>query len=285
MTLPLQVRPLNRARGLNGRGRPHGTREKPNVFDHVRSVGPWMASIDEDPMVVLDGMSQTATRPGFRRSRCAAISTTCLRTQFCQHPIQLRPRPARHATRLRTAFETPHVSFTNSGAEANEKALALCRLNGPEGAHRVLAFQGSFHGRTLQSLHATWNPVKREPYELPGFGVTFTPFPLATPDYDLTQPDPDEFRAFVASGDMAGLKDQFGDDDDTVLKSEVESLCEIDSVLRKGGIYAVIVEPMQSEGGDRYGSHRFYRALRLLTRHHDVSLIFDEVQTGFGLAG
>ena len=36
---------------------------------------------------------------------------------------------------------------------------------------------------------------------------------------------------------------------------------------------------------DRYASQRFFRALRLLTRHHNVPLIMDEVQTGFGLGG
>lgn len=47
-----------------------------------------------------------------------------------------------------------------------------------------------------------------------------------------------------------------------------------------------IIEPMQSEGGDRYATARFFKALRLLaTRHHGVPLIFDEVQTGFGLGG
>ena len=47
----------------------------------------------------------------------------------------------------------------------------------------------------------------------------------------------------------------------------------------------MIVEPMQSEGGDRYATERFFRALRLLTRHHQTFLVFDEVQVGFGLGG
>ena len=265
--------------------------KKPNVFDHIRSVGPWMASVDEDPMVVLDGMSQTATltagfaadpvvrgyfNSNFKDAILSAPDTACETTEAAEA----------YANALRTAFpETPHVSFTNSGAEANEKALALCRLNAADGADRVLAFQGSFHGRTLQSLHATWNPIKRTPYELPGFGVTFIAFPLATPSYDLTQRESDDFRALVSRGDMDGLSKRFGQSDDEVLNSEIESLQAVHAALSEGGIYAVIVEPMQSEGGDRYGSHRFYRALRLLTRHHGVSLIFDEVQTGFGLGG
>ena len=64
----------------------------------------------------------------------------------------------------------PHVTFTASGAEANEKALALCRLHAARpDARRVLAFEGSFHGRLLLALHATHSPSKRAPYELPGY--------------------------------------------------------------------------------------------------------------------
>ena len=59
----------------------------------------------------------------------------------------------------------------------------------------------------------------------------------------------------------------------------------MDAALGTGAYLACLIEPMQSEGGDRYASGRFFRALRLLTRRHRVALIFDEVQTGFGLGG
>ena len=54
----------------------------------------------------------------------------------------------------------------------------------------------------------------------------------------------------------------------------------VHSALSDGEHYAVIIEPMQSEGGDRYLPSRFYRALRLITRAHHIALIMDEVQTG-----
>ena len=50
-------------------------------------------------------------------------------------------------------------------------------------------------------------------------------------------------------------------------------------------VAAVLVEPIQGEGGVRLASARFMRKLRLLTRIYDVPLIFDEVQTGWGMTG
>lgn len=63
--------------------------------------------------------------------------------------------------------------FTNSGTEANETAFKLTRKTGRK---RVIAFEGSFHGRTMGALALTSNPAYREPFEpLPG-DVTFVPY-------------------------------------------------------------------------------------------------------------
>ena len=66
---------------------------------------------------------------------------------------------------------------------------------------------------------------------------------------------------------------------------EIESLKKLKTQIEAGDVCCVIVEPMQSEGGDNYGTARFYNGLRALTRHHEVPLIFDEVQVGFRLGG
>ena len=55
--------------------------------------------------------------------------------------------------------------FTNSGAEANECALKLARKFGGRGRHVVVSAYGSFHGRTLATLHATGQPQKHEPFQ------------------------------------------------------------------------------------------------------------------------
>ncbi len=59
------------------------------------------------------------------------------------------------------------VFFANSGAEANECALKLARkwAGGPQGTYTVVSAYGSFHGRTLATLHATGQPAKHEPFQ------------------------------------------------------------------------------------------------------------------------
>src|SRR5262249_58236390 len=58
-----------------------------------------------------------------------------------------------------------------------------------------------------------------------------------------------------------------------------------DVIRRSRRVAAVLVEPIQGEGGVRLTTARFMRKLRLLTRIYDVPLIFDEVQTGWGITG
>lgn len=67
-----------------------------------------------------------------------------------------------------------HVFFCNSGTEANETALKLARKY--TGRSTVIATEGGFHGRTLGSLAATWNPAYREPYQNALSETVFVPF-------------------------------------------------------------------------------------------------------------
>ena len=266
--------------------------KKPCVFDHLRSAGPFLVSVDDDPLSVLDGMSQTATLcGGFAED---PVVKAYVEGEFGDALIQsadttLGDEAAnRYATVLRHLVDgLEHVTFTNSGAEANEKALTLARINAERrGATRVLAFEGGFHGRTLFALSATHNPAKRERYEIAGYPAEFVPFPVwhAPSKDDIRAPS--GFYAAAGQGDIAEMQQRFGDaDEDPLLASEVASLAAVDAALGSGEFFACIVEPMQSEGGDRYATARFHRALRLLTRKHQVHLIYDEVQTGFGLNG
>jgi len=132
--------------------------KKPGVFDHLRSVGPWMVSIDDEPLSVLDGMTQTATLVGgfaegpvVRRYVEGGFGDTILSADDTS--LGRNEAVDRYASLLRDLVPgLPFVSFVNSGAEANEKALALCRQRArSERQAKVLAFEGSFHGRTLLS--------------------------------------------------------------------------------------------------------------------------------------
>lgn len=264
--------------------------KKPPVFDHLRSSGPWFVSVDDQPLSVLDAMSQTATIPGgFAPDRVvrAYVEGELGESVLTSRDITLGDAPEAHAyaeTLRRLVPGLPTVCFAGSGAEANEKAYALCRANAPEGAKKLLAFEGSFHGRTLLALYASYNPSKRVPFEIAGYEVDFAPFPLwAKPGAEPAAPE--GFYELCARADVAELEARFCASDDALLRAEVASLAYVARTLSSGTYFAVDIEPMQSEGGDRYATARFYRGLRLLTRALNVSLIFDEVQTGFGLGG
>ena len=272
--------------------------KKPPVFDHLRSAGPWMVSVDSDPLVVLDGMSQTATVVGgFAEDPVvrAYVEGELADTLIANDDTAVAETwaAAEYASTLRQLVPgLPHVTFVASGAEANEKAMALCRINCPRpAATKVLAFDGSFHGRTLLALHATHSPTKRAAFEIKGFECQFAPFPLWNGAPGQIGPGdepaaPSGFYAAAATGDIAELRERFGAaKDDALLAAEVVALAAVHDALATGDYFCTIIEPMQSEGGDRYATERFFRALRLLTRFHQTALVFDEVQTGFGLGG
>ena len=279
--------------------------KKPPVFDHLRSAGPWMVSIDAEPLAVIDGMSQTATvvggfaeDPVVRAYTEGEFGDTLVANE--DTAVAETWPAAEYASTLRQLVPgLPHVTFVASGAEANEKAMALCKINCPrKEATKVLAFEGSFHGRTLLALHATHSPSKRAPFEIKGYESQFAPFPVWVDPAGRSESGPlhvgpgeepaapSGFYAAAATGGIEELRERFGDaKDDPLLAAEVASLAAVHEALATGTYTCVIIEPMQSEGGDRYATERFFRALRLLTRHHQTFLVFDEVQVGFGLGG
>lgn len=138
-------------------------------------------------------------------------------------------------------FEAVH--FGNSGAEANETALKYARLYSRckrgDGHHRLLAFSGGFHGRTMGSLSLTANPRYRLPFGplIPGAKI----LPL--------------------------------NDEEALQNTLNESFA------------AVIIEPIQGEGGLHKPDKTFVRTLNSLCRKYDVLLIADEIQSGLGRCG
>ena len=263
--------------------------KKRAVFDHLRSHGGHFVSVDDDPLCLLDGMSQTATLPaGFAADEVVrafldgdfgSSLTTAWEPGTQAH--------AQAADALSEALQShvpglPHVSFVNSGAESCEKALALCHAQYPN-RRRVLAFEGSFHGRTLLALSASYSPAKRTPYEFRDYEATFAPFPVWWRPNAGEPQTSREWLSHVLDGRFEQAEELAGDD--CLLVEETRALGTVHRVLGEGTFFAVMVEPMQSEGGDRYATARFHRALRLLTRRFDVPLVVDEVQAGFGLGG
>jgi acetylornithine/N-succinyldiaminopimelate aminotransferase len=131
------------------------------------------------------------------------------------------------------------VFFCNSGAEANECAIKLARRFGGRGRHVVVSAYGSFHGRTLATLHATGQPAKHEPF----------------------QPLPEGFR-HVAWDDLDAL-----------------------AAAVDPSVAAVLLEPVQGEGGVNPASAEYFADVRRLCDERGVLFMVDEVQTGLGRTG
>jgi len=136
------------------------------------------------------------------------------------------------------------VFFCNSGAEANEAALKLARryqivTRGQPERTEIVAFDNSFHGRTLGALSVTGQPKYRD-----GFG------PLVTP------------VRFLPFGDVAAAR---------------AAITERTA--------AVIVEPIQAEGGINLPPAGYLQELRRACTDAGAVLIFDEIQTGTGRTG
>jgi 4-aminobutyrate aminotransferase / (S)-3-amino-2-methylpropionate transaminase / 5-aminovalerate transaminase len=150
--------------------------------------------------------------------------------------------------------------FVNSGAEAVENAVKLARY--ASGRQAVIAFDRSFHGRTLltSSLTGKARPYKGQPGAMaPEIYHAPYPYPL--------RPPPGVPRGVLIENSI-GFLDQL-----------VETQVPIEHVA------AVIVEPVQGEGGYIVPPRGFLAALADWCRAHQVLLIVDEIQTGYGRTG
>ena len=143
--------------------------------------------------------------------------------------------------------------FLNSGAEAVENAIKIARYHTKRSA--VIAFSGGFHGRTLLTMALTGKvmPYKR------GFG----PFPAEI--YHAEFPHP--YHGITTEQALADLERLFH------------------SAVDPTSVAAIIVEPVQGEGGFNVAPFDFLRALRRLCDEHGMVMIADEVQGGIARTG
>ena len=172
----------------------------------------------------------------------AALHEQAQRLWHCSNMFEVEHQEAVAAKLAELTFGDL-VFFANSGAEANECAIKIARRFHAAAGHperyRVLAFKGSFHGRTLATLAAAGNPKN-----LDGFGPVVDGFDHA-PYGDLA-------AATAAVGPHTA---------------------------------AILVEPIQGEGGIRVPDPAFLTGLRALADNTGALLMFDEVQCGMGRTG
>jgi len=143
--------------------------------------------------------------------------------------------------------------FLTTGAEAVENAIKIARAH--TGRPGIIAFSGGFHGRTMMGIALTGKVV---PYKV-GFG----PFPSDV----FHAPFPNEYLGYSEYQALAALDGIFASDIDPAR------------------VAAMIIEPVQGEGGFNIASPRFIQALRQKCDQHGILLIMDEIQTGFARTG
>jgi 4-aminobutyrate aminotransferase len=155
--------------------------------------------------------------------------------------------------------ERARVFLTNSGTEAIEGAIKLARYH----THRpgIIAFEGGFHGRTLGALSLTNSKIKQRA----GFGplvpmVHHAPFPRVRPWREGSGGD--------GSAELAVLER-------TILGR----------IIAPSDVAAIVIEPIQGEGGYFSAPAAFLRGLRELCDRHGILLIADEIQSGMGRTG
>ncbi|NBT32013.1 MAG: 4-aminobutyrate--2-oxoglutarate transaminase [Rhodobacteraceae bacterium] len=143
--------------------------------------------------------------------------------------------------------------FVTTGAEAVENAVKIARFH--TGRQAVIAFGGAFHGRTFMGMSLTG---KVQPYKA-GFGtmmpdIYHVPFPI-------------ELHGTSVETAMKGINQLFKSD------------------LDPSRVAAIILEPVQGEGGFYQAPAELMRGIRKLCDEHGIVMIADEVQTGFARTG
>jgi len=263
--------------------------EKKSYLTELKNnQGPFMGVETEsgETHYIMDAASQIATL-GLGFSPSVFMGTAHFLSSWTNNPNDANYKKlenALHSFLLRkSGWASMDYIFCNSGAESNEIALGHAfRRRKNKDAKKVLAFEGSFHGRMLVSLFSTWNKSKREPFQWPGFETTFVPYPELE-DATIHQQYPENWREFWDNSGAKEVKAPSNWPKDETIKTEIDCLLKVREELMSGSIFSIIIEPMQCEGGDRYSSDRFNTALLIMAKAFQVEVIYDEVQTGFHL--
>ncbi len=183
------------------------------------------------------------------RDQLEAFTHTC----FQVTPYEVYVRLAERLNRLAPGPSPKKTIILSTGAEAIENAVKIARA--ATGRPAIISFSGAFHGRTMMALALTG---KTNPYKV-GFG------PFSAEVFHAAFPD--AYRGVSTEESVASIEQIF--------RADVEA----------SRVAAIIIEPVQGEGGFNVAPFQFMRALRSLCDRHGILLIADEIQTGFGRTG
>jgi 4-aminobutyrate aminotransferase/(S)-3-amino-2-methylpropionate transaminase len=177
------------------------------------------------------------------------FSHTC----FQVAPYDVYVRLAERLCKIAPGKTPKKALFLTTGAEAIENTVKIARRY--TGRSAIISFSGAFHGRTMMAMALTGKVV---PYKK-GFG----PFPAEV--YHV--PFPIEYHGISMSDSLKAL--------DKLFKADVEP----------DRVAAIIIEPVQGEGGFYAAPHELLREIRKICDQHGIVMIADEIQTGFARTG
>lgn len=169
----------------------------------------------------------------------------------CYRHDLLEPLAARLAELSPEPIDT--FFFTNSGAEATEAAVKLAKQ--ATGRPHVVVFEGSFHGRTAQTMAMTTSKS--------GYRSGYAPLPAGV----FVAPFPKALAGIGVDDALAGF--------DRLLRSQTHP----------SELAAVVIEPVLGEGGYVPAPAAFLRGLEARCREHGILFVVDEVQSGIGRTG
>ena len=236
------------------------------VIDHAEGVWVWT----EKGKKLMDGFAGLAVvNVGHgRREIAEAIAEQTVRLAYYPTTRQFSNRPAAElASKLATLTpgDLRYSFFAVSGSEANERSMQIARqywlAKGKTAKHKVISFEGGYHGATMGTFAVCGLPQLAAAYA-----------PLQVPGFAKVKP-PHPFRD-LGSGTEAELIARRG--------AELR-----EAILREGPdtVSAVILEPVLSSGGFIMPPIGWLRAVRAICDELDVLMIADEVITGFGRTG
>jgi len=174
-------------------------------------------------------------------------------TDFTIVPYEVYVELAERLTQLAPVRKRAKAAFFNAGTEAVENSVKFARAF--TGRPAVIAFEGAFHGRTMLSMTMT---SKTHPYKA-GLG------PFAPEVYRV--PFPQEYRGPSTDEALSAIERAF------TVQVDPEHVA------------AIVVEPVQGEGGFHPAPQDFIAGLRRISDEHGIVFVADEVQTGFGRTG
>lgn len=218
----------------------------PIALDHGRGCKVW----DTEGREYLDFAAgiATCTLGHAHKDLCETVSRQIGRLHHVSNLYYI-PEQGALAALLAALGAGERAFFCNSGAEANEAAIKLARKYGRTrlGIERpvIVAAQASFHGRTLATVTATGQAKYQQNFDPLVPGFVHVPF-----------------------NDAAAL---------------TAAINELDRERKQ--VAAVLLEPMQGEGGIRPGDPAVFRKIRELCDSRGILLMFDEVQVGVGRSG